>query len=110
MGVTRRELFKGALTAAALALMPSLPGLPKVAQEGRKVARAVPLPLHTTEIWKRASSDLEVLEQYDIAQSQEVASRMAEQLDARMMAMLGTTGAVSFPGLSSMWDIPEDDD
>ncbi len=110
MGVTRRGFIKGVLTAAALALVPSLPGLPRATREGRKVARVVPLPLHTTEIWKRASSDLEILKQYDIALESQVASRMAKQLDARMTALLGTTGAVSFPGLSSMWDIPEDDD
>ena len=106
MTVTRRGFRKRALTAAALALVPSLPGLPKAAREGQKVGRVVALPLHTTEIWNRASSDLEILEQYDIAQSQEVASRMAKQLDARMIAMLGTTGIVRFPGLMSMWDMP----
>ncbi len=110
MTVTRRGFIKRALTAAALSLVPSLPGLPRAARKGRKLGRVAALPLHTTEIWNRALSDLEILEQYDIAQSQEVASRMAKQFDARMMAMLGTTGVVRFPGLMSMWDMPEDDD
>ena len=106
MTVTRRGFIKRALTAAALVLVPSLPRLPKTAQEGRKVGHVVALPLHTSKIRNRALSDLEILEQFEIAQSQEVASRMAEQLDARMIAMLGTTGIVRFPGLMSMWDMP----
>ncbi len=66
MGVTRRELFKGVLTAAALALVPSLSRLPKAAQRGRTVGRVAPLPLHTPKIWNRALSVPEILEQYDI--------------------------------------------
>lgn len=107
MGITRRDLFKGALATGALALVPSWLGKANT----KTVLAAKPVaywPLHGVKIWNRALSDLEILEQYDIAQSQKVASRMAKQLDAKIMA--GTTGAVSFPGLSSMWDIPEDDD
>ena len=43
MGITRRELFKGAFTAAALALVPSLPGLPGIGSARARAAR---------DIWK----------------------------------------------------------
>jgi hypothetical protein len=52
MSVTRRGLFKRALSAGVLALVPSLPGLPKVAEEECIVGRVVTGPApqsHFTE-------------------------------------------------------------
>ena len=75
MAVTRRGLFKGALTAAALALVSSLPGLPQMAQRGcwwgRVVTKPAPNPLlaeyqysgpglplsHLRAFWPLPSSD-----------------------------------------------------
>ena len=91
MTITRRGFIKRALAAGALALVPSLPRLPKVAQEERKAGQVVALPLHTSKIWNRALSDLEILEQYDIALESQVASAQARTIDAKIMAMLDQT-------------------
>ena len=121
MVVTRRGLLKGALTAAALALVPFLPRLPGAIQAdrwwGRVVAKPAPDP-HFAEYqysgpgpsMSRTLSDLAILEQHSIELSSQMAASCARRIDAEMMAMLGTTGVVRFPGLMSMWNIPEDDD
>ena len=41
MGVTRRGFFKGVLTAAALALVPSLPRLPRIGIARSRAARDI---------------------------------------------------------------------
>ena len=89
MTVTRRGFIKRALTAAALALVPSLPGLPKVAQEGRKVGRVIALPLHTSKTWNRAVSDLEILEQHCPGVGKAAEYRVVEYMPLRECARLG---------------------
>ena len=41
MGLTRRGFFKGALAAGALALVPSLPGLPRLISARARAAREI---------------------------------------------------------------------
>lgn len=121
MGLTRRGFIKRALTAGALALMPSLPGLPGATQEGRWWGRVVAKPAPDPRFaeyqysgpgpaMSRTLSDLAILEQHSIELSSQFGSLQAGELDARIIAMLGNTGIVSFPGLMPLWDVPEGGD
>ncbi len=89
MGITRRGFFKGALTAAVLALVPSLPGLPEAAQDGRIVGRAVakpaPNPLFAECVYG-GPGPVNM-----IKLSSQFASLQARELDAKIMAMLDQT-------------------
>ncbi len=77
MGVTRRGFFKGALTAAALALVPSLPGLPRLVSTRARAAR---------DIWKVPffRGSLMKMDNYGIS-SVSVRQRM-EELQGEMSA------------------------
>ena len=101
MGITRRKLFKGAL-AAALVLVPSLPGLPKVAQEERIAGPELLFNGSHMKLDNYGISSMSVRSRmvelrgetdYELELSSQLASAQARTLDAKIMAMLDGGGA-----------------